>query len=1643
MSSTIMLDFNIELNNIIEFNSRYYNSTTFNTIESTKTSSLKDTILVYNKDFNILFCTLCSINLDNINYLKHIKKQHNNLYITYKKDSVLEDLESLVSRLGINTNNLTSITYNKYYFTELPLILKGYKCRECLFINVNRKSIRQHYNIEHTTNPTRNINFQAEYIINNVPLQVLEGFKYNRKLYFIPKLPIFKEPLVNPLENRLISLKSNKSKASTTSLLSIESNSTSSNSNSIDNNSNSDSNSSSTTKKEILNYYINTLEERSRNVDYNNPITSNKRLLNSFIKNSNILNYLKDKNTTVLGELIENKDNSTLELDLEYDYDILETLVFNLFEEVHSIIPNITRRLRQLVKTENPSKELKEMSDFIPLESFDTKKQYFKVYTRLVTYIIRVYLIKTFYSNTLEETKQEYFNTVKDISLTKQTRSIIKDLLKYDFKNISYNYNPKDVEDFNLKIVTLFNSLLDDTIYISFNTNNTLNNIVISYYFNSILDSNTKELKNINYISRLSSIFIYNTRLIFLGYYYLYEKSTKLDPKTLNNLIENNIKISLSNSSKNYFEELTQIRAYSIALNRNFKSENYLIKEVKEDVINFNNIDYPISKLKDFFINILYKLELSLKEDLLFINSLDLLKIPFSNIEDTPLLNRVNNYIIDIFVLKDFNTYFLKELLDKRTKYYKNFVKTFKNNKIIFKRAKIEKFLKDLNNFIELLALGIYLTSGGPLRGTELTTLLYKNIEVKNRSLIYSKEEQLFILTTDYYKTQNITRKENINVRLLPPRLSKIVLIYLITIIPFRDYIYKEYYNNLTYNNPYLLFRNNTYLPSNIISNRLKKETSLYFREGLTIKSYRKIINYIIKTKFNAYDYNSSSSSDPNLIEDKQANRSTKVSFNYYFNIDSYFTSKNTLEIKELREFSFRYFTYFNLITLSNDNLSLFKRELGSTSNIRPITLNLYTKEEILINLRRLYNNATYSFKNLEQKEAVTSILNNNPIITYINKTSSGKSLIYLLPSYINKQALYIIITPRISLTTDLYNKAKDLKLNPSLITNNPTLNSNLYFITLESLNTRELDVLINKYKDYSYNITIFIDEVHLFLLEESFRLNLRYFNTILKYEVNLVFISATLPSPLLNILNTTLNIKEYNLIIRGLSNRSNISYKRLYYKEQGEDLKILGNILTSINSTDLDLSNKVLIFVNSIALGQKLSSTLNISFIYASLENSSLVLEEFLKNSSKRVLITTSILEVGLDLREIKYTISIEPIFSLLSIIQSSGRIRNSGTSYIISRNPLKYTLNNIKNNPILTKTITTIEDFILLDKAYYTLFTIENKCLRSPLSFFLDNTYYKCSNNDALCSLCLETNTILTLLKEDEESKTKENNTRTLDLKIKLIDYYNNYCLYCLIDLSNLNNNFKHSIRECLKINKDEEYLNIHNTIKSQIRSNSLLKKQSACPNCLLPKNLCLELKNEYNLNDNCYLKDYLYNFISILYYFKDIIEASLGIPKILSLNSFITAMLDPTTLYNLKTIKLIKIFSTLNIISLIDKLDALGSKTSSSSEESSSNISSNRSSRTNSRRKPFNTYFPFKSTKGKAPIRPTLDREVSSDLEDFLKIPSPPILSSSPNKGSPSKTSSTGLNKRVRNISLDLSTNPKDKGLLKRLKEDYNSR
>lgn len=468
----------------------------FNLVEPTKVEDLNPSFFKYNKDLNIIICSTCFLTLLNTKDIKkHLIKNHNDYYKNTKDiKEIIVKLESLNIKSYLDLKDIPS---NTYYFKDLPLSFNSYLCFKCNFITTSYKILRNHLvNKEGIKNKD---NTKRKDIINNIPIIIL--YPSLNKGLFIPKLPLLEPSLIN------------KDKETTISTISTRSNSISSSRSSsiID---------STIDPSNLFLNYINKKEEILLKAKEIGESTISNKALSSFLKNSRFNLYLENKNIKDLLELIEPINNDS-------KFNIINSITIKLAYKISSLIPNIIRSIRIDLKKDSILTSFLSTKDFIELES-STKKVYFKVFSDLLIFILRLYLIKHSY---IESINKDYIT--KDIDFSIELEASIKLLIDLDLEDINTKDKGKGIEDNNEDInskeitfkdieqiiILIFNNLLKLPIKFTTLKEYTLfkNPIIIFFILNS-LNKDTLIYKNERDISNLASKVIYNSKLFFIGY---------------------------------------------------------------------------------------------------------------------------------------------------------------------------------------------------------------------------------------------------------------------------------------------------------------------------------------------------------------------------------------------------------------------------------------------------------------------------------------------------------------------------------------------------------------------------------------------------------------------------------------------------------------------------------------------------------------------------------------------------------------------------------------------------------------------------------------------------------------------------------------------------------------------------------------------------------------------------------------------------------------------------------------------------------------------------------------------------------------------------------------------------------------------
>ena len=302
-------------------------------IEANTTTTIDNTIISYNREVPIIFCNICFINLFTTNTIEHLKKKHYSLYKDYSKKGYIDNIERDIASIEPYSFNtlLANLGVNRFYFTGLPIVFDGYKCRDCYYTSISYKQVRKHFNKEHFNIGEGSKTSKATYIIENVLLETIKGDIRNNKVYIIPRLP----------SKEIIERELNSIIRDSSPRVIIESNPRNPSRAIIDPN----------TKEDILTRYKEDLANEESNNSYIS-ISNNSNLLTSFYKNSNILEFFRDKDKKILLELTNTPLLSSISIEDSLNYnnidklDLIEDLIINLALKTSDRIELLNRRLR-------------------------------------------------------------------------------------------------------------------------------------------------------------------------------------------------------------------------------------------------------------------------------------------------------------------------------------------------------------------------------------------------------------------------------------------------------------------------------------------------------------------------------------------------------------------------------------------------------------------------------------------------------------------------------------------------------------------------------------------------------------------------------------------------------------------------------------------------------------------------------------------------------------------------------------------------------------------------------------------------------------------------------------------------------------------------------------------------------------------------------------------------------------------------------------------------------------------------------------------------------------------------------------------------------------------------------------------------
>lgn len=315
-----------------------------------------------------------------------------------------------------------------------------------------------------------------------------------------------------------------------------------------------------------------------------------------------------------------------------------------------------------------------------------------------------------------------------------------------------------------------------------------------------------------------------------------------------------------------------------------------------------------------------------------------------------------------------------------------------------------------------------------------------------------------------------------------------------------------------------------------------------------------------------------------------------------------------------------------------------------------------------------LFKTKDPQYRSPQQKLALEHIVTGTTQILTILPTGGGKSLLFQLPTLLERAKHTVVIIPFKALQDDIMIKSSELDIPCSLWDSakpNQPLH-NLIFASLEHVRGSNFHSFLQQLQANQILDRIVLDECHLTLTEDvSYRPTLLMLNQLRTYAVQMICLTATLPVAEEPRFRRLLSFEKDQLeIIRASTSRFNLKIQCTAWGSWKESLLLTKQALKNWAKVDRNRGRRAVCFVNNKKLAEELSSDLGCLHYHASISDKKEVFERWRSGSEPghKIMISTAALYQGVDLSNINYVVMLEPPSSIYHLVQAMGRGGRNG---------------------------------------------------------------------------------------------------------------------------------------------------------------------------------------------------------------------------------------------------------------------------------------------------------------------------------------------------------------------------------------------
>jgi hypothetical protein len=370
-----------------------------------------------------------------------------------------------------------------------------------------------------------------------------------------------------------------------------------------------------------------------------------------------------------------------------------------------------------------------------------------------------------------------------------------------------------------------------------------------------------------------------------------------------------------------------------------------------------------------------------------------------------------------------------------------------------WKLAEVRRYVREIKRFLEILLFACHVTSGQPGRGTEVTTIRRVNGLLQDRNVFVVDGRVMTV--TRYHKSQSQWDKPKVVPRFLPWRLAQVMVMYLVYVQPFYEYLTVQVLGGSF--SEYIWGDEHGPWDTARLTRIIKRETGKRLGWAMTTLDYRHVAVGIGRMAVGegfgrGYEDEMGEVEEAEVEEEGehllelQSGRSTAIGIgNYSVPIDIV-KHLSIRSIEAFRPLSEHWHRFLGLAsTLHEQNNPVESDEIGAerTSRkherdgevqelgpVRPPRQMENTDEQLQQRrvdqaMRHVLDSSDVTFKSVQQEQAIHAVIDGQTPLVVILPTGGGKSLLFMVPAYLDATGVTIVVVPYRALDDNLVDRIR------------------------------------------------------------------------------------------------------------------------------------------------------------------------------------------------------------------------------------------------------------------------------------------------------------------------------------------------------------------------------------------------------------------------------------------------------------------------------------------------------------------------------------------------------------------------------------------------------------------------------------------